>query len=115
MPKRRQLLTDEEGEVRGLTREDFRGMRPVGEAMPEIIEAMAELRRKLGRRRPTRPRSISGFRRTSSSASRRAAPAMTPVSSERCARLGFGAKASKKAKMAAKQRTKPAVSNGRTT
>ena len=48
MPKRRPLLTDEEGEVRGLTREDFRGMRPVREAMPEIIEAMAELRRKLG-------------------------------------------------------------------
>ena len=31
MPKRRPPLTDEEGEVRELTREDFRGMRPMRE------------------------------------------------------------------------------------
>jgi hypothetical protein len=37
MPKKRPALTDEEGEVRELTREDFRGMRPVREAMPELI------------------------------------------------------------------------------
>ena len=62
MPKRRPLLTDEEGEVRGLTREDFLGMWPVRDAMPEIIEAMAELRRKLGRPKADAPKAHIGFR-----------------------------------------------------
>jgi hypothetical protein len=90
MPKRRPPLTDEEGEVRELIREDFRGMRPVREAMPELIEAMAEFRHKLGCPRVEAPRSISasGWRRTSSRASGRAAPATTPASSRRCARPG---------------------------
>ena len=62
MPKRRPPLTDEEGEVRELTREDFRGMRPVREAMPELIEAMAEFRRKLGRPKAEAPKVHIGFR-----------------------------------------------------
>jgi hypothetical protein len=56
MPKRRPALTDEEGEVRELTREDFRGMRPMREAMPEFIEAMEEFRRKLGRPKAEAPK-----------------------------------------------------------
>jgi uncharacterized protein (DUF4415 family) len=62
MPKRRPALTDEEGEVRELTREDFRGMRPVREAMPELIEAMKEFRRKLGRPKAEEPKVHIGFR-----------------------------------------------------
>ncbi len=62
MPKRRPALTDEEGEVRELTREDFRGMRPVREVMPELIEAMAEFRRKLGRPKAEAPKVHIGFR-----------------------------------------------------
>jgi uncharacterized protein (DUF4415 family) len=62
MPKKRLALTDEEGEVRELTREDFRGMRPVREAMPELIEAMEEFRRKLGRPKAQSPKVHIGFR-----------------------------------------------------
>jgi uncharacterized protein (DUF4415 family) len=62
MPKRRPPLTNEEGEVRQLTREDFRGMRPVRKAMPELVEAMAEFRRKLGRPKAEAPKVHIGFR-----------------------------------------------------
>ena len=62
MPKRRPPLADEEGEVRELTRGDFRGMRPVREVMPELIEAMAEFRRKLGRPKAEAPKVHIGFR-----------------------------------------------------
>jgi len=62
MPKRRPPLTDEEGEVRELTREDFKGMRPMREVMPEFIEAMAEFRRKLGRPKADAPKVHIGFR-----------------------------------------------------
>jgi uncharacterized protein (DUF4415 family) len=62
MPKRRPPVTDEEGEVRELTREDFRSMRPVREAMPELIEAMAEFRSKLGRPKAEAPKIHIGFR-----------------------------------------------------
>jgi uncharacterized protein (DUF4415 family) len=62
MPKRRPAPTDEEGEVRELTREDFRGMRPMREVMPELVEAMEEFRRKLGRPRAEAPKVHIGFR-----------------------------------------------------
>jgi uncharacterized DUF497 family protein/uncharacterized protein (DUF4415 family) len=62
MPKKRPPLTDEEGEVRELTREDFKGMRPVREVMPELIEAMEEFRRKLGRPKAKAPKVHIGFR-----------------------------------------------------
>ncbi|HEX9168555.1 MAG TPA: BrnA antitoxin family protein [Roseiarcus sp.] len=55
-------MTDEEGEVRELTREDFRGMRPVREVMPELIEAIEEFRRKLGRPKAEAPKVHIGFR-----------------------------------------------------
>jgi uncharacterized protein (DUF4415 family) len=62
MPKKRPPLTDEEGEVRELTREDFRSMRPIREVMPEFIDAMAEFRRKLGRPKAEAPKVHIGFR-----------------------------------------------------
>ena len=67
MPKRRPPLTDEEGEVRELTREDFRGMRPVREAMPELIEAMAEFRHKLGCPRAEAPKRAEALKRRTAS------------------------------------------------
>jgi uncharacterized protein (DUF4415 family) len=62
MPRRRPPLTDEEGEVRELTREDFKGMQPMREVMPEFIEATAEFRRKLGRPKAEAPKVHIGFR-----------------------------------------------------
>ena len=62
MPKKRPPLTDEEGEVRELTQEDFRGMRPAREVMPELIEAMEEWRKKLGRPKAETPKVHIGFR-----------------------------------------------------
>jgi uncharacterized protein (DUF4415 family) len=59
-PKRQpKPLTDEDGEVRELTLADFRQMKPVGEAMPELIE---EFRRKAGRPKIAEPKVHIGFR-----------------------------------------------------
>jgi len=55
-------LTDEDGEVRELTLADLRRMRPVREAMPELIEAVADFRRKLGRPKAAAPKVHIGFR-----------------------------------------------------
>ena len=52
-------LADEDGEVRELTLVDMRPMTPVGEAMPELIEAPAEFRRKVGRPEVAEPRGIA--------------------------------------------------------
>jgi uncharacterized protein (DUF4415 family) len=49
MPKRRLPLTDEEGEVRELTREDFKLMRPIAEVDPGMLEAVAEWQHKLNK------------------------------------------------------------------
>jgi hypothetical protein len=49
------------------TREKFRGMRPVREAMPELIEAMAEFRRKLGRPRAEAPKRAEALKRRTAS------------------------------------------------
>jgi uncharacterized protein (DUF4415 family) len=46
--KKRKPLTDTDGEVRELTAEDFRAMRPLAEIVPEL----AELIRKRGERGP---------------------------------------------------------------
>jgi len=46
--KKRKPLTDAEGEVRELTAEDFRHMRPTAEVLPELVE----LWRKRGERGP---------------------------------------------------------------
>lgn len=45
----REALTDEEGEVRELTREDLREFRPLEEVLPELADAA---RRKRGQRGP---------------------------------------------------------------
>jgi uncharacterized protein (DUF4415 family) len=128
MPKRRPPLTDEEGEVRELTREDFRGMRPVREAMPELIEAMAEFRRKLGRPKAEAPKVHIGFRLASDVvASIKASGRGYNARVEQALRdAGFGEKIKResplkitesnsvaKKRRSAKQGTKPAVSKRR--
>lgn len=45
MPKRRRPLTDEEGEVRELTRKDFKGMGPIAEVDPGMLEAIENWRK----------------------------------------------------------------------
>ena len=123
MPKRRPPLTDQEGEVRELTREDFRGMRPMREAMPEFIEAMDEFRRKLGRPKAQSPKVHIGFRLASDVvASIKASGRGYNARVEQALRAaGFGGKnerdASKtgavKKRGPAKGRTKPAVGKRR--
>jgi uncharacterized protein (DUF4415 family) len=127
MPKRKPPLTDEEGEVRELTREDFRGMRPVRVAMPELIEAMAAFRRKLGRPKAEAPKVHIGFRLASDVvASIKASGRGYNARVERALReAGFGetikrespkmAKAASAAKKrrSAKQGAKPAASKRR--
>jgi uncharacterized protein (DUF4415 family) len=127
MPKRRPALTDEEGEVRELTREDFRGMRSVREAMPELVEAMEEFRRKLGRPKAAAPKVHIGFRLASDVvASIRATGRGYNARVEQALRAaGFGSRdereSSKMATVAAaakkrgsvKQRTKPAAGKRR--
>jgi uncharacterized protein (DUF4415 family) len=96
MPKRRPPVTDEEGEVRELTREDFRGMRPVREAMPELIEAMGDFRRKLGRPKAEAPKIHIGFRLASDvvASIRARGPGYNTVLSKRCARQGLAKRSS---------------------
>ncbi len=64
-PMRRPLrpLTDEEGEVRELTDEDFANMdlRPVAEVFPELPEAMRRIR-PVGRPRVAAPKEQISFR-----------------------------------------------------
>ena len=57
-------LTDEEGEVRELTAEDFEHMRPLAEVDPDMIEAMEALRecKKGGRPQSKTPKVRIGFR-----------------------------------------------------
>jgi uncharacterized protein (DUF4415 family) len=55
-------LTDEDGEVRELTAEDFKGMRPLREVDPGLIEAVAEHRRKRGRPKSPAPKIYIGLR-----------------------------------------------------
>jgi uncharacterized protein (DUF4415 family) len=62
MPKQRPRLTDKEGEVRELTREDFTGMRPIAEADPGKLDAVAEWRNKGGRPKAVAPKVHIGFR-----------------------------------------------------
>ena len=123
MPKRRPPLTDEEGEVRELTRNDFRGMQPVREAMPELIEAMAEFRRKLGRPKALAPKVHIGFRLAADvvDSVRASGPGYNTRVEQALRAAGFGAKALKQAKIAvvakkrraAKQEAKRAVSKRR--
>jgi len=54
-------LTDEDGEVRELTREDFRRMRPIAEVDPGMLEAVAQWR-KVGRPKAASPKVHISFR-----------------------------------------------------
>jgi uncharacterized protein (DUF4415 family) len=54
-------LTDEDGEVRELTREDFEGMRPIAEVDPGMLEAVAQWR-KVGRPKAESPKTHISFR-----------------------------------------------------
>jgi uncharacterized protein (DUF4415 family)/predicted XRE-type DNA-binding protein len=54
-------LTDEEGEVRELTAEDFKGMRPIAEVDPGMLEAVAQWR-KVGRPKAESPKTHISFR-----------------------------------------------------
>jgi uncharacterized protein (DUF4415 family) len=61
-PDLRPPLTDEDGEVRELTAEDFKDMRPLSEVDPGLIEAVTEYRRKRGRPKSPAPKIYIGFR-----------------------------------------------------
>ena len=100
MPKRRPPLTNEEGEVRELTREDFKGMRPLREVDPGFIEAMTEFRRRVGRPKAAAPKVHVGFRLAADVvASVKASGAGYNARVEQALRkAGFGAKALKAAK-----------------
>ena len=54
-------LTDEDGEVRELTREDFQQMRPISEVDPGMLEAVAQWR-KVGRPKADSPKVHISFR-----------------------------------------------------
>ena len=63
--KARPPLTDEEGEVRELTEEDFKLMRPIREVDPGMLKAVAAWRRKLnkgGRPKVAAPKEHISFR-----------------------------------------------------
>jgi len=48
LPDERPPLTDADGEVRELTEEDFRHMRPMTEMFPEVVKAMERVRGQRG-------------------------------------------------------------------
>jgi uncharacterized protein (DUF4415 family) len=53
---------DEDGEIRELTLAEMRKMKPIREAMPELIEAVNAYRKKGGRPRSETPKVHIGFR-----------------------------------------------------
>ncbi len=59
---KRPSLTDEDGEVRELTADDFKAMRPIAEVDPGMVEAMTAMRNKGGRPRVEAPRAHIAFR-----------------------------------------------------
>ncbi len=59
MPK---PLTDRDGEVRELTKDDMLLFRPAAEVDPGIVEDMVEFRRKVGRPKSASPKVLVGFR-----------------------------------------------------
>lgn len=55
-------LTDEDGEVRELTADDLKTMRPVAEVDPGLADAMKAMRNKGGRPKVENPRAHIAFR-----------------------------------------------------
>ena len=96
MPRKRPPLTDEDGEVRELTREDFRGMRPIAEVDPGMLDAIAEWRRSLnkgGRPKSDAPKEQINFRLSADLiASIRATGPGYNARVEKVLREGFGLK-----------------------
>jgi uncharacterized protein (DUF4415 family) len=60
--RQRKPAIDEDGEVRELTLAEIRKMKPIREAMPELIEAVNAHRSKGGRPRSEAPKVHIGFR-----------------------------------------------------
>lgn len=57
LPDNRPPLTDEDGEVRELTAEDFKHFRPMREVAPEVVEAFERMRGQRGpQKTPTKER-----------------------------------------------------------
>ncbi len=96
-------LTDDEGEVRELTAEDFEGMRPLREVDPGFIEAMGRFRKKLGRPKAEAPKVHIGFRLAEDvvESVRASGPGYNARVEQALREAGFGAKALKKARIAA--------------
>ena len=55
-------LTDEEGEVRELTLEDFQHMRPMAETHPDALEAFKNMKKQGGRPKVEAPKTHIKFR-----------------------------------------------------
>ena len=104
-------LTDEDGEVRELTAEDFKGMRPLSEIDPGLIEAVAEYRRKRGRPKSPTPKIyiVPRMAPTSSRASRQADPVTTLAVEQALRKAGFGATKPKPARKKAAAKRPAAV------
>lgn len=58
----RRPLTDEDGEVRELTGEDFKQMKRLADVDPGLIDAMRAMRNKGGRPKAEAPKMHIGFR-----------------------------------------------------
>jgi uncharacterized protein (DUF4415 family) len=116
MSKRRLPLTNEDGEVRELTREDFRGMRPVREAMPALIETMAEFRRKLGRPKAEAPKVHIGFRLAADvvESVKASGPGYNARVEQALREAGFGAKVERQADTVEADTVKGTDASGRT-
>lgn len=55
-------ITNKAGDVRELAADDLREFRPVKEAMPELIEAVEDWRRRAGRPKADNPKALVTFR-----------------------------------------------------
>lgn len=55
-------LTNEDGEVRELTADDFKDMRPIAEVDPGLADALKAMRNKGGRPKVENPRAHIAFR-----------------------------------------------------
>ncbi len=97
-------LTDEDGEVRELTAEDFKGMRPLSEVDPGLVEAVAEYRRKRGRPKAETTKVHIGFRLAADvvESVKASGRGYTTRVEEALRKAGFGA-----------AKTKPATKRGR--
>src|ERR1700733_2947340 len=92
-------LTDEDGEVRELTAEDFKDMRPLHEADPGMIKAVAEYRRKRGRPKSPAPKIYIGLRMAPDvvESLKASGPGYNARAEQALRKAGFGAEATQPA------------------